>query len=190
MKKLKHLAIMALALAAFAAPCHADLIDLGIRNLVSVLGDPLSEAAFIEADQGLAAGTLTYLNKFDADSGFDNGGAVDQSHFTATLMNGGADANVTWDLATSGFQLSYVFVKDGRESGRGPFLYHLYGVTADQLFNSNGQQFVTINGSKGISHITFFGIPGVPTVPDAGSTASLLGLALLGIGIARRKLNL
>lgn len=30
--------------------------------------------------------------------------------------------------------------------------------------------------------------PTVPTVPDAGATAPLLGLALLGIGLARRKL--
>jgi hypothetical protein len=30
--------------------------------------------------------------------------------------------------------------------------------------------------------------PVVPTVPDAGATAPLLGLALLGIGLARRKL--
>jgi len=28
----------------------------------------------------------------------------------------------------------------------------------------------------------------IPTVPDAGATAPLLGLALLGIGLARRKL--
>jgi len=31
-------------------------------------------------------------------------------------------------------------------------------------------------------------VPNVPTVPDAGATALLLGLALLGIGLARRKL--
>src|SRR5438105_6438396 len=31
-------------------------------------------------------------------------------------------------------------------------------------------------------------VPAVPTVPDAGATAPLLGLALLGIGLARRKL--
>jgi hypothetical protein len=31
-------------------------------------------------------------------------------------------------------------------------------------------------------------VPPVPTVPDAGATAPLLGLALLGIGLARRKL--
>jgi len=31
-------------------------------------------------------------------------------------------------------------------------------------------------------------VPTVPTVPDVGATAPLLGLALLGIGLARRKL--
>ena len=182
---------MALALAVLAIPARADLIDLGIRNLAAVLGDPAAEAAFIETDQGLSTGTLTYLNKFEHTGAWDDaGGAVDMAgHFTATLTNGGADATITWDLATTGFQLSYVLVKDGREGGRGPFLYHLYGVTADEVFNSDGDQLITINGRKGISHISFFGIAGTPPVPDRGSTVALLGLAMLGIGMARRKLR-
>lgn len=49
-----------------------------------MLGNPTAERDFIEMDQGLAAGSLTYLNKFDAEGSFDNGGAVDSSHFTAT----------------------------------------------------------------------------------------------------------
>jgi len=36
--------------------------------------------------------------------------------------------------------------------------------------------------------LTVPAVPAVPTVPDAGATAPLLGLALLGIGLARRKL--
>lgn len=188
MNKTKTYLLMALALIAFAIPSRADLIDLGQRSLTTVLGNPTAEQAFIEMDQSLAAGSLTYLNKFDADGSFDNGGSVDQSHFTATLMNGGADATITWDLATSGFELSYVLVKDGREA-HGGFLYHLYGVTPDQVFNSNGGQFVTINGSKGISHISFFGSPGAP-VPDGGSTVAMLGLALAGLAVARSKFRI
>lgn len=102
-------------------------------------------------------------------------------------MNGGANATITWDLATSGFQLSYVLVKDGRDSNTKLFLYHLYGVTADQVFDSNGGQFVTVNGSKGISHISFFGTAGSPAVPDGGSTVAMLSLALTGIGLIRYK---
>jgi hypothetical protein len=186
MKTLKYLVVIALALGAFALSARANLIDLGIRMLPTALGNPADEAAFIEADQNLASGSLTYLNKFENSGNFGNDGAVDSSHFTAVLTDGGANGLVTWDLASTGFQLSYVFVKDGREA-HGSFLYHLYGVTADQVFNSNGEQLVTINGRKGISHISFFGTPGGSSVPDAGSTVALLGLALLGIGIARRK---
>lgn len=189
MNKRKYL-LMALALIAFAVPSRANLIDLGQLSLTSVLGNPAAEQAFIEMNQGLAAGSLDYLNKFDVGTGFDNGGAVASSHFTATLMNGGADATITWDLALTGFQLSYVLVKDGREGGGGPFLYHLYGVTLDQVFNSNGGQFVTINGRKGISHISFFGNPGAPSVPDSASTVALLGLALTGVAVARSKFRI
>jgi hypothetical protein len=191
MKTLKYLALTALALAAFALPARADLIDLGQRSLMGGLGDPAGEAAFIEMDQGLAPGSLTYLQKFDNPGGFDTGmdPAVDPTHFGVTIIDSGANAQVNWDLSNTGFQLSYVLVKDGVDSETKLQLYHLYGVTADQVFNSNGDQLVTINGSKNISHISFFGMPG-NMVPDGGSTVALLGLGLATIGLIRHKFRI
>jgi hypothetical protein len=141
--------------------------------------------AYIEADQGLLPGTLSYLNSFDANTGFENNGAVDSSHFTATLIDGERDANVSWSLATSGFQLGYVFVKDGRNATSGPYLYHLYGVTPDEVFNSNGEQFVTVNGQRFITYIAFFGMS-ENAVPDGGATLILLGLSMGAVALLRR----
>jgi hypothetical protein len=181
MKTVKHLAVIALALATFGVPARADLIDLGQFVNDGPLGNPTNEGNYIETNQG--SEQLTYLNKFLEETGsFEDDGAVDDAggRFTVTLF-GGDDANanalVTWNLALTGFQLSYVLVKDGNgtfegESGQ---LYHLYGVTNDQVLNSNGPQQVTINGVKGISHITFFGV-----VPEPSTLAALtLGAGLL-----------
>lgn len=182
--------IITAALASFACRASASLIDLGERDLPSRLPGEAAAIAYIENDQGLPPGTLTYLNAYDADGGvFANNGAVDSSHFSATLIDGGVNGNVSWDLSTSGFQLSYVFLKDGRNSTQGPYLYHLYGVTSDQVFNSMGDQFVTINGVRFITYISFFGVPGVPSVPDGGTTLTLLGLALGGMELFRRTLR-
>jgi len=78
-----------------------------------------------------------------------------------------------------------VFLKDGRNSRTGPYLYHLYGVTPDEVFNSNGQQFITINGIRFITYVSFFGVPGSPA-PDGGMTAILLALGLGAIEFVRR----
>lgn len=182
--------IITAALASFAFRASASLIDLGERDLPSRLPGQAAAIAYIENDQGLPPGTLTYLNAYDVDGGaFANNGAVDSSNFGVTIINGGVNGNVSWDLSTSGFQLSYVFLKDGRNSTQGPYLYHLYGVTPDQVFNSMGDQFVTINGVRFITYISFFGVPGAPSVPEGGTTLALLGLALGGIELFRRTLR-
>ena len=166
---------------------NATLIDLGERDLASRLNGVNDAQAFIESDQGLAPGTLTFLSAFDADENtFFNKGAVDSSHFDVSITDGGVNGEVSWDLGTTGFQLSYVFLKDGRNSRTGPYLYHLYGVTPDEVFNSNGQQFITINGIRFITYVSFFGVPGSPAVPDGGMTAILLALGLGTIELVRR----
>ena len=176
----------AISFASLGLKANATLIDLGERDLATRLNGANDAQAFIESDQGLPAGTLTLLNAFDSDTNtFFGKGAVDSSHFNVTITDGGVNGEITWDLGTAGFQLSYVFLKDGRNSKTGPYLYHLYGVTPDEVFNSNGEQFVTINGIRDITYISFFGVPGSP-VPEGGVTLILFGLGLVAVEGVRR----
>jgi len=164
----------------------ASLIDLGERDLATRLTGQVQVLAFIESDQGLASGTLTYLNGFDQDTGFANNGAVDSSHFGVTIIDGGINALASWDLNTAGFALSYVFLKDGRFNPDGPYLYHIYGVTADETFQSMVAQLVTINNSRQVQQVGFYGVVGSPAVPEGGATLLLLGGALCAIEFSRR----
>jgi len=164
---------------------NGTLIDLGERDLATRLKSEPAARAYIETSEGLPPGTLIYLNAFDADGSFFNNGAVDSSHFGVTLTDGGVNGLVSWDLGTTGFQLSYVFVKDGKGSRTGPFLYHLYGVSPDEFFNSMGDQFVTVNGIRDITYIAFYGVPGSPA-PEGGMTAILLALGLGAVELTRR----
>jgi hypothetical protein len=165
----------------------ASLIDLGERDLANRLTGAAAAQAYIETAEGLPPGTLTYLNSFDSDvNAFADNGAVDASHFNVSIIDGGVNGEISWDLSTAGFQLSYVFLKDGRGAKTGPYLYHLYGVTPDEVFNSNGQQFVTINGIRDITYIAFFGMPGSPQVPEGGLTLVLFALGLGALEFGRR----
>ena len=167
---------------------NATVVDLGERHLGARLHGRQAAIDFIEADQNLNY-SLTYLNSFDADGDWDNAhGAVDSSHFGTTLIDGGVHANISWDLSTTGYQLSYVLLKDGNY-GLGDFLYHLYGVTPDEVFNSKGDQFVTVDdhGVRLITYISFFGVPGNP-VPEGGTTLVFLGAGLGAIGLIRKTL--
>ena len=190
MKKLNRGWMVAMAVAvtlvSLGLKANATLIDLGERDLATRLNSEPAARAYIEMAQGLPPGTLTYLNAFDSDGTFFNNGAVDSSHFGVTLTDGGVNGLVSWNLATSGFQLSYVFLKDGFGSRTGPFIYHLYGVTPDEFFNSLGDQFVTVNGIRKITYIAFYGVPGSPAVPEGGMTAILLALGLGAVELTRR----
>ena len=178
-------ALVALCLGSFGFKADASLIDLGQVDLTAWIAGVPAAQQVIERTQGLPRGSLVYLNSFRADTGtLGDNGAADASHFGVTLSDGGVNGNVTWDLATAGFQLSYVFLIDPRDS-TSPSLYHLYGVTPDEAYNSNGDHFVTINGISNIAHIGFFGVAGSP-VPDGGSTSILLGLGLGTIEFLRR----
>jgi hypothetical protein len=175
-----------LALAWFVSQAQADLIDLGERTLTTPLTGLSSAQAYIETDQGLAPGTLTYFNSFDSDVGWRNNGTLDSSYFGVTLSLDETTAAVNWDLSTSGFQLSYVFLKDGREKGGIGYHYHLYGVTPDEVFQSMGDQTVEIDGIRLINYVAFFGVPGSPNVPEGGATLILLSIGLGAIELMRR----
>ena len=189
-KMIKHVAVVfavGVVVAGSILVTNASVIDLGERHLGAALRGKEAAINFIETDQSLNY-SLTYLNAFDADGDWDNRGAVDSSHFGTTMIDGGVHANISWDLSTTGYQLSYVLVKDGNY-GPGDFLYHLYGVTPDEVFNSKGDQFVTVDnrGVRLITYISFFGVPGNP-VPEGGTTLVFLGFGLGTIGLIRKTL--
>lgn len=179
--------LISVALLGLAWQASANLVDLGLKTLPSGLGDPSGEAAWIQTELSLSS-TPIYLNKINqpptgGPAVWDNTGAVDSSHFTAPTTLG-TTADISWNLTGTGYELNYVLVKDGVDDNK-LFLYHLYGVTADQVLVGAGS--VTINGQKGISHISFYGNTGA-SGPDGGLTLALLGLGLSGVwGFARKQ---
>ncbi len=169
---------------AFASSASAHLILVGHYTLGGPLGNPSNEAAWIEGIEGLADDTLTYLNKFDTDDqDWDNGGSVDNpGYFDANVGEDAVNGSVSWNLTGSGFQLSYVLLKSGQAN------YTLYEVSLDQVITSGGWDPIANNVRNGISHVTFFGVPGTTRVPDSASTLLLIGLGLASVGfVARRR---
>jgi hypothetical protein len=102
-------------------------------------------------------------------------------------VSGGVQVLGTNTLTAAAFASQYILAKyDGPNAG-----YVLFS-TADWVafFGSttlptNGSTIWDANGS-GLSHYTYFG---TRTVPDGGITISLLGTALVGLGLLRRKLG-
>ncbi len=179
--------LISVALLGLSWQASANLVDmpappLGLQLMAELTG-PSAEAAWIQSHLGLSSAPI-YLNKIDAESGWDNTGAVDSSHFTAPTTLG-TTADISWDLTGTGYEVNYVLTKSGVIPGTKEHLYHLYAVTADQVLVGGGS--VTVDGLKGISHISFFGSTG-SSAPDGGLTLALLGLGLSGIwGFARKQ---
>ncbi len=83
--------------------------------------------------------------------------------------------SITIALGTGGY--SYAMVKWGRDNE----FYYIGGLTGDVVLNNDLNQ-------NGESHYDLWkGTP--PGVPDGGTTVLLLGAALSGLGLIRRKLS-
>ncbi len=91
----------------------------------------------------------------------------------ADLQNG-PQTELTLSLGAGGY--SYALIKWGRSSE----LYYIGGLTGDVVLSND------IN-DNGASHWDLWG-PG-QQVPDGGTTVLLLGVALSGLGLIRRKLS-
>jgi hypothetical protein len=197
MKKLAGvLAGVALVALVATSPAQASIIpydngDDGYFLLDGPLGNPAAEEAFIEA---LVGGDVTYLNKYNYDTGFEGGGAVNPggNFFDQGAAGGSNTKTISWDLTGSGFGANYVLIKDGTVDNPNPpptnaHLYRLYVVTDDQFLIGGGDVSFLPDFNKNISHVSWFGSPA--GVPDGGMTLTLLGCALVGLGALRRRFS-
>jgi hypothetical protein len=181
--KRKYLLAVLTALVGLAVQAQAHLLDPVQFYTDGPIGNPTDEQNYLIANGYLPAGSQ-YLGKHDAGAaGFDNG-AINISSYVTVTETSASSWDISWDLTGSGFTLDGVLIKDGVVQGSGQ-LYRFYGVSADETLIGSGT--VTFdNPVKGISHIAFFGSPG-GQVPDSGTTAALLGLALTGLAGLRAR---
>lgn len=127
--------------------------------------------------------TLTSYFRWEGTSSFN-------SHITVTPGATG-QATVSWDLTGTGYELEAIYVKGGSQGGN---IYDISDTSADfeEVTGSGSVQTPTTGnngngGLAGISHIDFL-VVSHPT-PDGGTTVLLLGAAVSGLALLRRKLG-
>ena len=146
-----------------------------IANTILAMGENQTQLALTPAGVNCSADQLPceYRTGDNVYSGTVSGGTKQETN--PTVLTAGA-------LASAYFLAKY----DGPNAG-----YVLFN-TADWL--GAGNTTVPANGStiwdasgSGLSHYTYFGTR--TTVPDGGTALILLGAALAGLGIVRRRMN-
>ena len=138
-----------------------------------------AEAVFLSGSPSTAP---YYLNEFvlnsDASAGqFSNNGWVKGGAFNVNIIQNGTSFSVSWDLSNTHFTVGYLSINFDN-----PF-YHVYEI--DDAVTLSTRLKVTGNLRDQISYIRFFGY----RVPESGSGAVLLVVALGAIGLVRRLLT-
>jgi hypothetical protein len=153
----------------------------GTALCLELSGDDTSQAAIDAAIAGIV-GTEVYKSNV---GGLEEGSAA--AWYTTTYSNtpsDPSDALIEWDgPGVIGGSPIHLLVKDGKQSPA----WYLFNIS-----NWNGtDDIVLLNfwaGTSGaISHVSIYG--GTTTVPDGGSVALLLGMALMGLAGFRRMMN-
>jgi hypothetical protein len=183
MKKILTLTMVALTSLVLQANAH----------LITPAGNLFLAGPDSEANMSTLLGTsVDLLFKAEYDDGVLGGteGSFG-SYFTITLIDE-SHATLSWNLTGSGVELLGVAWKDGNLAGQpgtaGAFLWS--AVSADQRIIGGPDNVASVPVFNGaISHISFYGRETTSRVPEGGSTAILLGLAMLGFGGVRRKLK-
>jgi hypothetical protein len=181
MKTLKYIAVIALAAASLVAlPTIANALTIGDSQ----------ELGFVQF--GIPSGDsdrLTYVNHL-IDMSLGTSDTADGQDYTrsnnffgalpdavlAGLVNG---TGTSVDLGSSGYL--YLFAKyDGPN----------YGSEVWYVGNLSGTQTIPAEaGGYGLSGWTLFNPGNGNGVPDGGSTLALLGIAMAGLGLLKRKLG-
>lgn len=124
--------------------------------------------------------------RYKQNAGGSEEGSLAGSYATSFSPNAGdaSGATITYSGGTSVGPNAYLLVKDGNHSPA----WYLFNLTA---LGWNGTAQLDLSGfwtaQGAISHVTLYGGGGTTTVPDAGGTLALLGLAIGTLGLARRK---
>lgn len=182
------LGVGVLSLLLTANPVEASLQSEGvILNPAGLPGSPADELAWLEGFVGM---DLIYFEKWDAEDNELDPDSPGVGAYAFDPASPDTDIAVTWNLNGTDYDLAYVLVKSGAiPSPPGPpdHLYHLYSVTADQVKDSISPQTVTANGSKEISHISFFGKESTNIIPEASTILVWTTLSGLAIAFPRRR---
>jgi hypothetical protein len=184
MKKLKYLAALALAAASLVAfPTIANALTIGDNQ----------ELGFVQ--YGIPSGTtdrLTYVNHL-IDMPLGTSDTADGQDYTRStnffgslpdaVLAGAVDGTSTTINLGSGGSYSYLFAKyDGPNYGSEVwYVGNLSGVIT--IPSGAGEQ------NYGLSGWTLFGPGGGNNVPDGGSTLAMLGIAMTGLSLLKRKLS-
>ena len=175
MKSLKYIALIGLLCAGLSSVARASVIDLGEVDLANN-GDATELQGFIDAG-GDSDAVICF--KSDIPGSTTGGGSITFS------VNADDTLHVEWDMTgtTNGEVVCGFATKDGKGN-----LVHYYAVTSPDQVMGSADLIVPGNGADSLSHLTVFCCPG-GSVPDGGTTVMLLGMALGGLGAARRYLK-
>ncbi len=170
----------------------------------------------LTVDGNLPPGTTAYvLGAIDPDHPANPASEVDAITYLLTLGLGGSGAhggNIVYrsqnnfgslpapttvnmngtGTSTSFIDTGYTYLVAKYDGPNGVTeVWDLAGVAAGTMINIPANAFGTDNDQYGLSGWNFFNqiTTNITTVPDGGSTVALLGLALAGAGVLRRKIQ-
>ena len=141
------------------------------------------DANAVETITGTSA-QLTLAYKHDHGDGEEGtfSGSYSTAYFNTPADPEDAKITYTGGPVITGNPI-YLLVKDGNHDP----IWYVFDISS-----WNGTELIDLQdfwpGGGAISHVTIFSGEGT-TVPDAGSTLALLGVALTGVGFLRRKLS-
>jgi hypothetical protein len=185
MKTITKLALAAVAVAGMAVNSHALLITAGTTPALA--SGPETSQAQINTIIAPLIGSAVQLYK---DEGGTDSGSYASSYQTTYGSPGLLDEDFTITYVGApaiSANPVYLLVKDGNHNPAW-YLYDITGWNGTDVIQ--GENFWPQRG--GISHVTIYGTPGTPpppSVPDGGATLLLLGSAVAGLGLIRRKLS-